>query len=232
MDGFRPPIANIQANNHPPPPSAVNTTSNLSAAQTTSKPSTAPAPPSWPASAMPMPLIDSAPNFPQFSASTAAILSRLQASRGDVAGSLAFEAKKAEVMQNYVTSDKLPTPPPIANTGKRGKGGGRIALKTDVGGAATPTTGATPTSARGSGRGRGRGRGGRSGGRGGKRKRADSVESDVRWIHATLRVHELAINAGTGGRGFRYLIIIYTPTHENKIRPQREQTRCIRAHNS
>ena len=154
--------------------------SNLSAGHgAPSQPSPVPAPPRWSSPSMPpMPPKDSAPNFPQFSEATAAILSRLQASRGDVASSLAFEAKKAEVMQNYVTSDKLPTPPPIANTGKRGRGGKHMALKTDIGGASTPT-GATPTSARGSGRGRGRGRGRGGGGRGGKRKRADSDDSDV-----------------------------------------------------
>ncbi|KAF2712244.1 hypothetical protein K504DRAFT_464322 [Pleomassaria siparia CBS 279.74] len=167
MDQLKAPVGNPKPIQ---PPTGANTPGapNLSA----------PAPPSWTAPTMPMPPRDSAPSFPQFSASTAAILSRLQASRGDVAGSLAFEAKKAEVMQNYVTSDKLPTPPPIANTGKRGKGGGRTALKTDVA-VKSPATGTTPTSARGtSGRGRGRGRGGRGGGRGGKRKRADSAESD------------------------------------------------------
>ncbi|KAH6872399.1 hypothetical protein BKA58DRAFT_144888 [Alternaria rosae] len=117
------------------------------------------------------------PNFAQYSASTAAILERLQGKNGHAAGSAAFEAKRAEILQSYVTSDKLPTPPPAASTGRRGRGG-RVStpsgLKTEVG--ASPSG---PSSGRGSGRGRGRargrGRGGR-GGRGGKRKRSESDE--------------------------------------------------------
>ncbi|KAF1978662.1 hypothetical protein BU23DRAFT_587045 [Bimuria novae-zelandiae CBS 107.79] len=114
------------------------------------------------------------PSFPQFSAATAEILKRLQANQGNAtAGSAAFEAKRAEVLQNYVTSDKLPTPPPVAGSGRRGRGG-RVGtpLKAEGG---VGSTGSTPASGRGSGRGRGRGRGG---GRGGKRKRAESVDSD------------------------------------------------------
>ncbi|KAF2789510.1 hypothetical protein K505DRAFT_328193 [Melanomma pulvis-pyrius CBS 109.77] len=175
MNRINPPGSNPQAANRPPP--RMNAPPNLSAPHAGPKPSTAPAPPGRSSLAMPMPPQDSAPNFPQFSQSTIAILSKLQANKGDVAGSLAFEAKKAEVMQSYVTSDKLPTPPPIANTGKRGRGGGRFVLKTDVAGT-SPAPGATPTSARGSGRGRNRGRGRGGGGRGGKRKRADSVDSN------------------------------------------------------
>ena len=123
-------------------------------------------------------------SFPQFSASTAAILERLQQGKsGHASTSAAFEAKKAEIMQNYATSDNLPTPPPASTVSKRGRGRkAGTPLKTEVG--ASPL-GATPTSARGSARGRGRGgrgrgRGGR-GGRGGKRKRSDSAdeESDV-----------------------------------------------------
>lgn len=116
----------------------------------------------------------SGPSFPQFSAATAEILKRLQANQGNAtAGTAAFEAKRAEVLQNYVTSDKLPTPPPVAANGRRGRGG-RVGtpLKTESG---AGSAGTTPAS-RGSGRGRGRGRGG---GRGGKRKRAESDESDV-----------------------------------------------------
>ncbi|KAI1519384.1 PHD-finger [Pyrenophora tritici-repentis] len=116
----------------------------------------------------------SAPSFPEYSASTAAILERLQGKSGHAAGSAAFEAKRAEILQSYVTSDKLPTPPPIMGPGRRGRGG-RVGtpsgLKTEVG--ASPA--GPPTSGRGSGRGRGRGRGGR-GGRGGKRKRSESEE--------------------------------------------------------
>jgi hypothetical protein len=118
-------------------------------------------------------------SFPQYSASTAAILERLQGKNGHASGSAAFEAKRAEILQNYVTSDKLPTPPPISSTPRRGRGG-RVGtpsgLKTEV--AASPS--ARPPSSRGSARGRGRGRGGRRGGRGGKRKRSESdEESDV-----------------------------------------------------
>jgi hypothetical protein len=119
------------------------------------------------------------PNFAQYSASTAAILERIQGKNGHAAGSAAFEAKRAEILQSYVTSDKLPTPPPAASTGRRGRGG-RVStpsgLKTEVG--ASPSG---PSSGRASGRGRGRGRGrGGRGGRGGKRKRSESdEESDV-----------------------------------------------------
>ncbi|KAF1837333.1 hypothetical protein BDW02DRAFT_162097 [Decorospora gaudefroyi] len=118
------------------------------------------------------------PNFPQYSASTAAILERIQGQNGHAAGSAAFEAKRAEILQSYVTSDKLPPSPPIAGTGRKGRGG-RVGtpsgLKTEVGGASP--VGAGPSSGRGSGRGRGRGRGrGGRGGRGGKRKRSESDE--------------------------------------------------------
>lgn len=120
-------------------------------------------------------------SFPQFSASTAAILERLQQGKsGHASTSAAFEAKKAEIMQNYATSDMLPTPLPAPAVSKRVRGGkAGTPLKTEVG--ASPL-GATPTSARGSTRGkgrggRGRGRGGR-GGRGGKRKRSDSAEEE------------------------------------------------------
>ncbi|CBX99812.1 predicted protein [Plenodomus lingam JN3] len=120
-------------------------------------------------------------SFPQFSASTAAILERLQGNGGHASRHAALEAKRAEILQKYVTSDKLPTPPPMPTTGRRGRGG-RVGtpsgLKTEVG--ASPTGN---SSGRGSGRGRGRGRGrgsgnGRGGGRGrgSKRKRSDSEE--------------------------------------------------------
>jgi hypothetical protein len=112
--------------------------------------------------------------FPQFSATTAEILNRIRAN-GPATGTPAFEAKRAEVLQSYVTSDKLPTPPPIAGAGRRGRGGRTHTpsqLKMEIG--ASPGSG---TSGRGSGRGRGRGRGGR-GGRGGKRKRSESFDSE------------------------------------------------------
>ncbi|KAF1947954.1 hypothetical protein EJ02DRAFT_9002 [Clathrospora elynae] len=118
---------------------------------------------------------DAGPSFPEFSASTAAILSRLSGKNGHASGTAAFEAKRAEIMQNYVTSDKMPTPSPIPSTGRRGRGG-RVGmpsgLKTEVG--ASPA-GASSGRGSGRGRGRGRGRGGRAG-RGGKRKRNESDE--------------------------------------------------------
>ncbi|KAF2735075.1 hypothetical protein EJ04DRAFT_576458 [Polyplosphaeria fusca] len=186
MSSTRPPIDNPEAaNRQPNAPNAVNSPPIFAAAPPQpAKPST-PAPPSW-SSQPPAPTASQngsaiPPSFTStFSASTNEILERLRANAGNAAGSAAFEAKKAEVLQSYVTSDKMPTPPPIAGTGRRGgRGGGRAtpsALKTDLSGVgATPASGATPTSARGSGRARGRGRGG---GRGGKRKRGDSAESD------------------------------------------------------
>ena len=151
----------------------------MSAPSSQSQPTT-PMPPAW-SSQMASPPANnnsapSGPNFPQYSASTAAILERLQGKNGHAAGSAAFEAKKAEILQNYVTSDKLPTPPPVMSTGRRGRGG-RIStpsgLKTEVGASPAPAS----STGRGTGRGRGRGRGG--GGRrsrGGKRKRAESDE--------------------------------------------------------
>jgi hypothetical protein len=144
--------------------------------------STTPMPPAWSSQMSTFPANSGAaggPNFPQYSASTAAILERIQGKNGHAAGSAAFEAKRAEILQSYVTSDKLPTPPPAASTGRRGRGG-RVStpsgLKTEVG--ASPS-GPPPGRSSGRGRGRGRGRGGR-GGRGGKRKRSESDEdSDV-----------------------------------------------------
>ena len=173
-------------------PSAGNGTPNtIGGAATMSAPphphaeaqSTTPMPPTWSSQMSTFPTNSSAaggPNFAQYSASTAAILERLQGKNGHAAGSAAFEAKRAEILQSYVTSDKLPTPPPAASTGRRGRGG-RVStpsgLKTEVG--ASPSG---PSSGRASGRGRGRGRGGHGGrgGRGGKRKRSESdEESDV-----------------------------------------------------
>lgn len=149
-------------------------TVSTSTAQSTPKASIPPSP--W-ASQNPITSASnpSGPSFPQFSAATAEILKRLQANQGNAtAGTAAFEAKRAEVLQNYVTSDKLPTPPPVAGSGRRGRGG-RVGtpLKPE---AVAGSAGSTPASGRGSGKGRGRGRGG---GKGGKRKRAESAESDV-----------------------------------------------------
>lgn len=136
--------------------------------------STTPIAPAWSSQMSSFAANSTAPagsSFPQFSASTAAILERLQGKGGHASGSAAFEAKRAEILQNYVTSDKLPTPPPITNSGRRARGG-RIGtpshLKSEV--AASP---ASAPSGRGSSRGRGRGKG-RGGGRGGKRKRSES----------------------------------------------------------
>ncbi|KAF2644657.1 CoA-transferase family III [Massarina eburnea CBS 473.64] len=152
---------------------------------TTSTPQSAPKAPTpsysspWAAQTTAFPASNSgATSFPQYSASTAEILKRLQASNSAAAGTPAFEAKRAEVMQSYMTSDKLPTPPPVANSGRRGRGGRSATggtTRADGAGGSAESVGNTPVSGRGSGRGRGRGRGG---GRGGKRKRAESVESD------------------------------------------------------
>ena len=151
------------------------TNSSTSTPQPASKPPIPPSP--WAAQTTTFSATSSgSPSFPQFSAATAEILKRLQAHQGNATGTPAFEAKRAEVLQNYVTSDRLPTPPSIPASGRRGRGGKvgtPSGLKTEgtAGSAAS-----TPASGRGSGRGRGRGRGGA---RGGKRKRAESVDSDV-----------------------------------------------------
>ncbi|KAF2852837.1 hypothetical protein T440DRAFT_516134 [Plenodomus tracheiphilus IPT5] len=163
------------------PPSALVGTATNTTISASSPQSPTPTPPSHPPHMSPATPAQSAaataagPSFPPFSASTAAILERLQGKGGHASGSAAFEAKRAEILQNYVTSDKLPTPPPIASTGRRGRGG-RVGtpsgLKTEVG--ASP---AGASLGRGSGRGRAKGRGSGSGsgrGRGGKRKRSDS----------------------------------------------------------
>lgn len=164
------------------PPNLVSSSSaapnhTTSGAQLISKSSTTPAPPAWPSQTLSTPYNGPPVGLAQFSAATAEILNRIRANPGNTAGTPAFEAKRAEVLQSYRTSDKLPTPPPITNTGRRGRGGKAVApsqLKTEV--AASPTSVNTPTSARGSGRGRGRGRGRGGGGRGGKRKRSESVD--------------------------------------------------------
>lgn len=170
------------------------------------------------------------PSYPQFSASTAAILERLQGrpSGGTASGSAAFEAKKAEILQNYVTSDKLPTPPPIVGGPRRGRGG-------KVGTPGTPkVTVASPAVASGrvSARGRGRGRG-RGGGRRGKRKRRDSDEDDdvsVSNVSSTIPSNMLHIGQLRLQLQLRHLRLIHPTTHPHKIRPQRQQARNIRAH--
>jgi hypothetical protein len=160
-----------------------------------------------------------APNFPQFSASTEEILKRVSANASVGAGSPSFEAAKAKVLQNMVTSDKLPTPPPLANSGRRGGRGGRIgtpsALKSEITGDPKPVMAATGTPTSGRGRGRGRGRGG--GGRGGKRKRAESVDSEVSIIDYDLYLRTLNQCVCTGRLG--YLLIIYALTYQNEVWP-------------
>jgi len=133
------------------------TNSSTSTPQPASKPPIPPSP--WAAQTTTFSATSSgSPSFPQFSAATAEILKRLQAHQGNATGTPAFEAKRAEVLQNYVTSDRLPTPPSIPASGRRGRGGKvgtPSGLKTEgtAGSAAS-----TPASGRGSGRGRGRGR--------------------------------------------------------------------------
>jgi len=170
-----PDSANDQQGTSNGAPNAIGGAANMSGPTPSSQPTT----PMPPASQMSSFSINntgatSAPSFPEYSASTAAILERLQGKSGHAAGSAAFEAKRAEILQSYVTSDKLPTPPPITGAGRRGRGG-RVGtpsgLKTEVG----ASSAGPPSSGRGAGRGRGRGRGGR-GGRGGKRKRSESEE--------------------------------------------------------
>lgn len=149
-----------------------NPANSTPAPQSVSKP---PIPSPWESQTSTFPASSSGSSgFPQFSPSTAEILKRLQASNTNATGTPAFEAKRAEVLQSYVTSDKLPTPPPVANSGRRGRGGRPPSMQS------TPASG---RGSRGSGRGRGRGRGG---GRGGKRKRAESVENDVSSANALI----------------------------------------------
>ncbi|KAH7138918.1 CoA-transferase family III domain-containing protein [Dendryphion nanum] len=180
MENLRKPAGAADAPNGPPnlvSSSSAAPNHTTSGAQLISKSSTTPAPPAWPSQTLSTPYNGPPVGLAQFSAATAEILNRIRANPGNTAGTPAFEAKRAEVLQSYRTSDKLPTPPPITNTGRRGRGGKAVApsqLKTEV--AASPTSVNTPTSARGSGRGRGRGRGRGGGGRGGKRKRSESVD--------------------------------------------------------
>lgn len=171
MDPSVPPNEQSRAGNGPP-----NATAGAGSMSASTPQSTTPMPPAWSSQMSTFPANNGgagSPGFPQYSASTAAILQRLQEKGGHATGSAAFEAKKAEILQNYATSDKLPTPPPAPINARRGRGG-RVStpsgLKTEVG-----TSPAGASSGRGSGRGRGRGRGGR-GGRGGKRKRNESDE--------------------------------------------------------
>lgn len=185
MSASRPPTdesepANRYPNLAPAPPNLATSTQQQQ--QSTKSSSPVPSSLSWASQspALATTTIGPSTGFSDFSAATAEILNRIRSGNsGHAAGTPAFEAKRAEVLQSYVTSDKLPTPPPIANSGRRGRGG-RVGtpsqLKTDI--AASPGVGATPTSARGSSRGRPRGRG-RGGGRGGKRKRSESESSDV-----------------------------------------------------
>jgi hypothetical protein len=177
MDPPNPPSDDPSALNRPLQPSS-DAVSNPPTAPSQNGPK-APSPSPWASQTTTFPASNSdSPSFPQFSAATAEILKRLQANQGNATGTPAFEAKRAEVLQNYVTSDKLPTPPPVANVGRRGRGG-RVGTPNVKGEAGVASTVGTPASGRGSGRGRGRGRGG---GRGGKRKRAESVESDVGFL--------------------------------------------------
>ena len=119
-------------------------------------------------------------SFPigHYSAATDELLRRVSASGAAQMGTPGYEAAREQILKSMVTSDRLPLPPPL-QTGKRGRGGGRISLaRTDGHDRATSIL--EQTRGRGRGRPRGRGRGGARGGRGGKRKRSDSEveESD------------------------------------------------------
>jgi hypothetical protein len=169
--------------------------------------------PSLPPNAVP------APAFTHFSATTAEILNRIKAgSSAHTTGTPAFEAKRAEVLQNYMTSDKLPTPPPITNNSRRGRGG-RIGtsshLKTDA--SESPAAGATPTSGRGSGRGRPRGRG-RGGGRGGKRKRSESFDdSEVSGLGALELLCRCPMKTNSARTTRTYLCRTLRKSHEQSL---------------
>jgi hypothetical protein len=127
--------------------------------------------------------VEASPSFPQFSASTTAILERIHGRASDLSSSAAFEPMRAEILQHYVTSDKLPTASPIMNSGRRGKGG-RLGtpstLRDDVG--VSPANGSS---------GRGPGRGGRSG-RGGKQKRDESEEDEDEDVSVCIMVAKTA----------------------------------------
>ncbi|KAH0536587.1 hypothetical protein FGG08_006545 [Glutinoglossum americanum] len=101
------------------------------------------------------------PAFPQLSAATEEILKRVGAA-GNQPG---WEAAKQQVLQSMVTTQNMPTPPPIQSTRRRS-----TAPRPSLGASGSPPT------ARG-------GRGGGRGGRGGKRKRGvvkqESDESDL-----------------------------------------------------
>ncbi|KAF2271800.1 uncharacterized protein EI97DRAFT_437487 [Westerdykella ornata] len=184
MSAPGPPANHAEAVNRNPQlaPAPAPAQPNLSTTSTlppSTQTSLSPAPSSWSSQS---PMISHGPtsaSFPQYSATTAEILHRIRSGvSGSAVGTPAFEAKKAEIMQNYLTSDKLPTPTPIANPARRGRGGRTSTpsqSKTETG--ASPAPGGTPAATRGSGRGRGRGRS-RGGGRGGKRKRSETSDSD------------------------------------------------------
>ncbi|KAK0662448.1 SWM histone demethylase complex subunit phf1 [Lasiodiplodia hormozganensis] len=121
-----------------------------------------------------------------FSASTEEILRRVSANASAHVGTPGYEAAREQVLKSMVTSDKIPTPPPMSTAKRGSRGAPRTALANSstprpesAAGAgessATPASAASATSARGRGSGRGRGRGGS---RGGKRKRADTPDSE------------------------------------------------------
>ncbi|KAL1636502.1 hypothetical protein SLS56_001085 [Neofusicoccum ribis] len=121
-----------------------------------------------------------------FSASTEEILRRVSANASAHVGTPGYEAAREQVLKSMVTSDKIPTPPPMSANKRGARGGSKAALTSSstprpesTAGAgessATPASAASVTSARGRASGRGRGRGGS---RGGKRKRADTPDSE------------------------------------------------------
>ncbi|KAF2144896.1 uncharacterized protein K452DRAFT_349281 [Aplosporella prunicola CBS 121167] len=118
-----------------------------------------------------------------FSASTEEILRRVSANASAHAGTPGWEAAREQVLKSMVTSDKIPTPPPMSSAVRKGRstkpamsGTPRAESVTAAGEhSATPASANSAASTRGRGGARGRGRGGV---KGGKRKRAVTPDSE------------------------------------------------------
>lgn len=170
---------------HPWPAATTQTTTTTTPLAPLKPATTASTAPANPSSTSPIGI----PQIPTgFSASTEEILRRVSANASAHVGTPGYEAAREQVLKSMVTSDKMPTPPPMLSTKRGARGGSRAGLASSstprpesAAGAgessATPASAASVTSARGRGNGRGRGRGGS---RGGKRKRAaDTPDSEV-----------------------------------------------------